>query len=36
MSWIPELNISFLNEKGKKIFNEIFEIQKKRVYNALT
>ena len=25
----------FLNEKGKKIFNEIFEIQKKRVYNAL-
>ena len=25
----------FLNEKGKKIFNEIFEIQKRRVYNAL-
>ena len=25
----------FLNEKGKKIFNEIFEIQKKRIYNAL-
>ena len=25
----------FLNEKGKKIFNEIFDIQKKRVYNAL-
>ena len=24
-----------LNEKGKKIFNEIFEIQKKRIYNAL-
>ena len=24
----------FLNEKGKKIFNEIFELQKKRVYNA--
>ena len=24
----------FLNEKGKKIFNEIFEIQKKRIYNA--
>ena len=25
----------FLNEKGKKIFNEIFNIQKKRIYNAL-
>jgi len=25
----------FLNEKGKKIFNEIFTTQKKRVYNAL-
>ena len=25
----------FLNEKGKKIFNEIFEIQKKRIHNAL-
>ena len=25
----------FLNEKGKKIFHEIFEIQKKRIYNAL-
>ena len=25
----------FLNEKGKKVFNEIFEIQKKRIYNAL-
>jgi len=25
----------FLNEKGKKIFNEIFEIQKKRIYHAL-
>ena len=24
----------FLNEKGKKIFNEIFNLQKKRVYNA--
>ena len=24
----------FLNEKGKKIFKEIFEIQKKRIYNA--
>ena len=25
----------FLNEKGKKIFNEIFEVQKRRIYNAL-
>ncbi len=25
----------FLNQKGKKIFEEIFEIQKKRIYNAL-
>ena len=25
----------FLNKKGKKIFNEIFETQKKRIYNAL-
>ena len=25
----------YLNEKGKKIFNEIFDIQKKRIYNAL-
>ena len=25
----------FLNEKGKKIFNEIFHIQKKRIYTAL-
>ena len=25
----------YLNEKGRKIFNEIFEIQKKRIYNAL-
>ena len=25
----------FLNEKGKKIFNEIFDQQKKRIYNAL-
>ena len=25
----------FLNDKGKKIFNEIFEMQKKRIYNAL-
>ena len=25
----------YLNEKGEKIFLEIFEIQKKRIYNAL-
>ena len=25
----------FLNEKGEKMFNEIFLIQKKRIYNAL-
>ena len=25
----------YLNDKGKKIFNETFEIQKKRIYNAL-
>ena len=25
----------FLNEKGKKIFDEIFNLQKKRIYNAL-
>jgi len=25
----------FLNEKGDKIFDEIFSIQKKRIYNAL-
>tara|TARA_B100000963_G_C22575117_1_gene648026 strand:- start:1132 stop:1569 length:438 start_codon:yes stop_codon:yes gene_type:complete len=25
----------YLNDKGKKIFNEIFETQKKRIYNAL-
>ena len=25
----------FLNEKGEKIFNEIFLTQKKRIYNAL-
>jgi Transcriptional regulators len=24
----------FLNEKGQKIFEEIFEVQKKRIYNA--
>ena len=25
----------YLNEKGKKVFNEIFMSQKKRIYNAL-
>ena len=25
----------FLNDKGKKIFDEIFNLQKKRIYNAL-
>ena len=25
----------FLNDKGKKIFNEIFEVQKKRIHSAL-
>ena len=25
----------FLNDKGKRIFNEIFSLQKKRIYNAL-
>ena len=25
----------FLNDKGKKLFNEIFDLQKKRIYNAL-
>ena len=25
----------YLNEKGKKIFEEIFLLQKKRIYNAL-
>ena len=25
----------FLNDRGKKIFKEIFETQKKRIYNAL-
>ena len=25
----------YLNDKGKKIFNEIFEYQKKRIYKAL-
>ena len=25
----------FLNEKGEKLFDEIFDLQKKRIYNAL-
>ena len=25
----------FLNEKGEKLFDEIFNLQKKRIYNAL-
>ena len=25
----------YLNEKGKELFNEVFSIQKKRIYNAL-
>ena len=25
----------FLNDKGEKIFNEVFSVQKKRIYNAL-
>ena len=25
----------FLNDKGKKVFSEIFDLQKKRIYNAL-
>ena len=25
----------YLNDKGKKIFNEIFNLQKMRIYNAL-
>ena len=25
----------YLNDKGKKLFNEVFYIQKKRIYNAL-
>ena len=24
----------YLNDKGKKLFNEVFDIQKKRIYNA--
>ncbi len=25
----------YLNDKGQKLFNEVFDIQKKRIYNAL-
>jgi len=25
----------YLNDKGNKLFNEVFDIQKKRIYNAL-
>ena len=25
----------YLNDKGTKLFNEVFDIQKKRIYNAL-
>ena len=25
----------YLNDKGKKLFNEVFDVQKKRIYNAL-
>ena len=25
----------YLNDKGKKLFDEVFDIQKKRIYNAL-
>ena len=32
---IIEFKKVFLNDKGKMIFNEIFQIQKKRIYNAL-
>ena len=32
---IRSLVKQYLNEKGQKIFNEIFETQKKRIYNAL-
>ena len=29
------VNHIFLKEKGKKVFNEIFDLQKKRIYTAL-
>ena len=25
----------YLNDKGEKLFNEVFDVQKKRIYNAL-
>ena len=28
-------DFDYFSEKGKKIFDEIFSIQKKRIYNAL-
>ena len=33
--WDTRVKHVFLNEKGKKIFNEIFDLQKKRIYGAL-
>ena len=33
--WDTRIKHVFLNDKGKKIFNEIFEIQKKRIHSAL-
>ena len=32
---IRDLVKQYLNDKGKKIFNEIFNVQKKRIYKAL-
>ena len=32
---IRDLVKQYLNEKGKKIFEEIFIVQKKRIHNAL-
>jgi len=29
------VKLVFLNDKGKKLFSEIFDLQKKRIYNAL-
>ena len=33
--WDTRIKHVFLNDKGKKIFSEIFEIQKKRIHSAL-
>ena len=33
--WDTRVKHIFLNERGKKIFEEIFTSQKKRIYNAL-